>query len=444
MTNPTTPETPTPALTTPKMSPAEFKAKLFAAYKVENLEQLKKTPAWSFAVQRLMKAMKPGQSPDDGAVIRTLATVTEGINVPGWYIGPGYKLVKGQDGKMNRQPRGPIVCMSDGEIVTVDGPQLDGADPITTEIVVKDIQRTTDLFTGKTTDNIVAGKTSVVIHKHGYDMPSPTLERAIQRALKTDTETKRNKDKARGVINGDMEGAFAILTISEDENDIAYFKGKPGEKRFGKDQVDMVQIIARDANGVPVQAKIKDENLDYLRAAFYLSELSEPGDYKAALKGQPIAVRGKLGLLHPKDISIFGDAQNEAVALLQTLHGAGRFRDVKKGDSGAPLRGLVLKDYFVANAETGEPEEATFLTIGGKNVYDIQEAESDGKVKWQFSMLASDLSKPFWIDTLEHPRKDGSGVTNEGAFILFLNKLQSVGKISEDDEFAAFAKEITG
>ena len=427
------------------MDAQAFKAAIFKAHNVSSIEELKKTKAWGEATARILREMPQGQTPDAAAVLRAVALVSEEGAVAGFYIGPG-TVLKNENGSWTRQNVGPRVLLASGDLKMFNGPQLEGVKPIVTEVAVGPVRVTRDIYRGIETINAIKEKTKVIVQKHGYALPDVGIARHIKRALTPDSETKTKKENQRGVIMGDSGDSpvFATLKISDESADISFFKAS-GEQRFGKDSRDECHVIARDSIGNAVKIKVHGENLATLRTLYGLSDEADASEYKSMLVGEPIAVNGKLGILHPKRLEDFGEDQPVVVEVLRQLHESQRLREIGKAGDGSPLRALLLADYFV-NGANGEPEQALFLKIGRYNVYDIQEQvnKATNKAEWQFSVLATDENKTPWMDVTEHPWKKGdrSGVTNEGAFIVFINRMEGAGKIREGDPFAQLAAEV--
>lgn len=435
------------------VDPAAFKAALFEAYNVKSFAELKNTKEWAATVQRLMKEMPKGETPDNAAVLRAMALVTTEVNLPGWYIGHKTEL-KNENGGWVKKDVGPIVLLSNGDIKTVRGPTLH-APPIRTTLGVGPVKWTRNLTTGVESFSVVKDKTKVVEQTHEFALPAVTLTRHIKRAMSLDTDGAKKLEGKRGVVRGETgeEPVFGILNVSAEPNDISFFPNS--SKRGGGGEL---QFIARDADGNTVKIKVYDnpeKGIDNLTRAATLygldPENAGSAEWRQMIAGAPVAVNGKIGLFHPLNLESLGEHQGAATEILRELHAANRLVDIGKAPDGTALRGLNLIDYMTVNPETGEPEQAVYIQVGPYKVYDIQMAwdkaanNGAGAVVYQFYVLATDKNAHPWMNVTEVPwanAKGQSGVNNQGAFILWIDRLQGAGKLKEDDPFLALASEI--
>lgn len=425
-----------------------FKAAIFDAYGVTSFADLKKTPAWAAAYTRLAKDMAKGETPDNAAVLRALALVSNEINVPAWYIGHGTEL-KNENGGWLKKDVGPVVLLSTGDVKTIRGPTL-VVKPLT-PLGVGPVKQTKNLTFGTDTISVIKDKTKVIEQTHEFALPAVTLTRHIKRAMSLDTENAKKLDGKRGVVRGETgeEPVFGILNISSEPNDISFFTNNA--KRGGGGEL---QFVARDADGNTVKIKVYDnpekgiDTLSRVAALYGLSaEDSSSAEWRAVLPGEPIAVNGKIGLFHPVNLESLGEHQAAATNLLRQLHEANRLVEIGKAPDGQTLRGLDLKDMMTINPETNEPEQMVYVQAEGcpYKFYDIQMTwdkaanQGQGGVVYQFSVLATDKNAHSWMNVTEvawGPNATGkTGINNKGAFILFLNRLSGAGKLKADDPF---------
>lgn len=413
-------------------------ARACEAYGVKTFAELRKTAAFAKAFAdakgqtgvALKHFLRWKYEPADGQ---------PPIHVPAFFIHNQPKTAKDKvSGKREVVAHEPRVLLSDGSVLTVHGAKpLQGAQAILARVAVGPVRIRHDIY-GETDPQVSLMKgAEVILNEHDAPVPDVTIKGAIERLM-----TPRTKGKnPLGTIFGESQREvliFATMTTGPREDVRVY----PPNPAFNKDY-EQLKFLARDQDGEAVSIGLSTE---YAKELLVLPPETDAQQLRDAVENQPIAVNGKLSVLHPRKPEDFGKStiveSGKKVEVLNfqlflnELNEKGLLANNGTGKDGNPLLALNLTPLPDVETPNGPKRplfvNSSFINNGKTNIYVLREREvyqngqpvkdpgGQGNLReWEIGVLATEQGKAPWMWVTETHK--GDKVYNEGAFIVFLN-----------------------
>lgn len=310
--------------------------------------------------------------------------------VPAWLVNPDY--TKKFKGVVNG--RGGQFLLPNGKMHFVDyGAAVPGNPPLLTEFVFGGTISKVLSDNPPTTTYEVRGKPTQA--PHGLPPPPTGLGNALQKLWRYVA--------AKGAIAGEsFDQEFAVLSISENPDDIRYFPAE-GEKKA------KLSYVAIDGEGTHVT--VTDDPANAARQ-LRLSESASVARWKDKLKGRSISALGILSVLKKCSDYEFGEGVLASVASQQGTRIVAGTKDPAK-------RALNLKDLY-----NKDSNPTPSIPVGEKFVYKMESYQKDGREIWNAYVrldMERDTSGRPMPPTLDCVVRVGAkGTFNEGAFVTYI------------------------
>lgn len=384
-----------------------------------NIQELKETSEYAEAFQRT-------QNP--GKALRQLASKVSETEIQGWFLNTDVTTYEDDDGNEQRSV-GPRVLLPDGRTRKVSNGQeinTEPLSPVVAENVV--VKRSFDFNTGEWESNPKlrsrdAADVKVQTRDHGMAPPELTASNQIDNCFEVQ-ESPEN----RGTIRGRTFWQIPVFVTVGGEDAVRFFPGE--ESNFGNE--DTLKVTTQDSDGNSLRFKL---DIDHVCETFGINrETATESEFETALADEPLFVYGSLGVTYPMEEERIPGATEEGRSedlrnVIETLRAKNRLTEYDTHDeTGAALEAVNFHNWY---NEDGTPMGRLGLRVGDVVAYDIRETAPD---EWEIVVSCEDQNKPYWMDVREHAWTNDagqSGVSNEGAFVTFLN--YSGGSLPEDD-----------
>lgn len=360
-----------------------------------------------------------------------------------WYLDAEGPTVLAADGihlrtKRSSDPRVVRTIARDPEVATlleddVEGP-LEGGKVVLDSVLVRQ-----NILTGEIEATIL-DETDVRPAEHDGEVPSAGIEQHINYCMTPMTYGQN----ARGVVRGDTGDSqvFAVGTIGDEE-----------EVDFAYEDESIVEVICYDHDNYRFKTKIPTEQV---AETFGLGEDPDIGTIKTMCAHEPLALFGRFGPTWDVVVpNIDDDGVRDRVETdIQTYVENDWMVKYDETDDDEPLLGIDFSDELEED-EDGNPLPHS-VNIGPYDAYDVFQEEENGEIVWKVKVYAYDEDSQPWMHARESHftyKKDipsmgikagDPGVSNEGAFIIFLNHVGSGVRLRDDDPFSGKFDDLPG